>query len=153
LDTNWDPDGTWDLADVLAETDVFLPNRAELLGVTGCASVPEALDAMAAHGCDVVVKLGEVGAVSRTGRGTVRVAAMSPATFADAVGAGDTFDAGLVVGRLSGLDDEQSLRLAVAAGTLSTRGVGGTATQPDLAEAQAWADRLMVTSGAAEEDR
>ncbi len=153
LDTNWDPGGTWDLEAVLAETDVFLPNRAELLAVTACASVPAALDAMAAHGCDVVVKLGEVGATARTPRGTVHVAATRPPSLADAVGAGDTFDAGFVAGRLCGLDDEQALRLAVAAGTLSTRGVGGTATQPDRSEAQAWADRLTATSGAAEDDR
>ncbi|MET7399465.1 PfkB family carbohydrate kinase [Dactylosporangium sp. NPDC005572] len=36
LDTNWDPDGRWDrVVPVLAHTDVFLPNTAELLAVAG----------------------------------------------------------------------------------------------------------------------
>src|SRR6185436_5252764 len=36
LDTNWDPTGRWaSLAEILAVTDVFLPNAAELLAVTG----------------------------------------------------------------------------------------------------------------------
>ena len=39
----------------------------------------------------------------------------------DTVGAGDTFDAGLVAGLVQGLDLRGALRLAVAAGTLSVR--------------------------------
>jgi sugar/nucleoside kinase (ribokinase family) len=150
LDTNWDPDGRWDLADVLAETDVFLPNANELTAVTGADGVGEALDDDRLSACDVVVKLGERGALSRTReRVTVRVVAQPPPTFQDAVGAGDTFDAGYLAGLLAGADAERSLRLAVAAGTLSTRGRGGTAAQPDRSEAESWAATLSVSEGLA----
>ena len=54
------------------------------------------------------------------------------AAVVDTVGAGDTFDAGLVAGLAQGLDLRGALRLAVAAGTLSVRAVGGADGQPDL---------------------
>jgi sugar/nucleoside kinase (ribokinase family) len=56
----------------------------------------------------------------------------------DAVGAGDSFDAGFVCGALAGWDLERCLKLAVACGALSTRAAGGTAAQPTLDEALAF---------------
>ena len=55
----------------------------------------------------------------------------------DAVGAGDSFDAGFVYGALAGWPLEQNLALAVACGALSTRAAGGTTAQPTLEEALA----------------
>jgi sugar/nucleoside kinase (ribokinase family) len=55
----------------------------------------------------------------------------------DAVGAGDSFDAGFVYGALAGWPLEKALALAVACGALSTRAAGGTAAQPTLEEALA----------------
>jgi sugar/nucleoside kinase (ribokinase family) len=82
-----------------------------------------------------VSKRGAKGAVSSTG---VAVEARPSPGFVDAVGAGDSFNAGFLVGRLTGASDLDALRLAVAVGTLSTRGAGGTACQPDMAQARAW---------------
>jgi len=142
VDTNWDPTGQWRLADLLAETDVFLPNGNELMAVTKAQTVRDALADPRLDGRDVVVKRGELGAFARLNGAVLSVAATPPPTFCDAVGAGDTFNAGYLAGRLTGADPERSLRLAVAAGTLSTRGVGGTAAQPDRSEAESWAADL-----------
>ena len=148
LDPNWDPSGAWDLAEVLAETTVFLPNHAELMAVTRASGgTGHAMLLARAHGCDVVVKQGSHGAVARTAFGLHQAFATSAPRFVDAVGAGDSFDAGYLAGLLAGLPEREILRLAVAVGTLSTRGAGGTAAQPDRAEADAWAARLAYGGG------
>lgn len=144
LDPNWDPSGGWDLAELLPGIDVFLPNAVELVAVTGVADAWQASAAVAAHGCDVVVKLGADGAQALVGGHELVVTTQQPLVFGDAVGAGDSFDAGFLTGRLTGRSDQEALRLASAVGTLSTRGVGGTAAQPDLAEALEWAAGLGV---------
>jgi sugar/nucleoside kinase (ribokinase family) len=54
----------------------------------------------------------------------------------DAVGAGDTFDAGLLAGLLADKPLEEALALACASGTLSMRAAGGTSGQPTLEEAR-----------------
>ena len=148
VDPNWDPAGEWAVADLLAHTDVFLPNAAELRAVSGCADLADGLADLAAQGCDVVVKVGGQGAAAHAFDGTTCVVAALPApTFCDPIGAGDSFDAGYLTGWLAGADLADSLRLAVAAGTLSTRAVGGTAAQPDRTEAQEWASRLVAGQG------
>ena len=70
-------------------------------------------------------------------RAALDPAARDAGVVVDTVGAGDTFDAGLVAGLAQGLDLRGALRLAVAAGTLSVRAVGGADGQPDLGEATA----------------
>lgn len=139
LDTNYDPSGRWDgVADVLAHCDLFLPNEAELLAIARCPGVDEALEAMARPGLTVVVKRGAAGAVAR--RGEELVAVPSPVvTPVDTVGAGDSFDAGMLYAHLAGWELGRALRLATACGALSTRAAGGTAAQATLDEAMgAW---------------
>jgi tagatose-1,6-bisphosphate aldolase len=53
---------------------------------------------------------------------------------AQAVGAGDSFDAGFIYGYLNGWELEKSLRLACVCGALSTQAAGGTTAQPTLEE-------------------
>ena len=85
----------------------------------------------------VVVKRGPDGAAARP-RGEPEVAVGGFTVEAvDATGAGDSFDAGFLAGRLTGLDLEASLRLGCACGALSTRRLGGTTAQPTLDEARA----------------
>ncbi len=139
LDCNWDPRGGWDggLRDLLAETDVFLPNAAEAARITGLDDVEAAARALVDLGPRVVaVKLGAAGAIAATAGGLARCPALPVATV-DATGAGDSFDAGFLAGWLSGRPVEACLALGVACGSLSTLGVGGTAAQPTLAEAEA----------------
>ena len=142
LDTNDDPSDTWaGLSDVLPHTDVLLPNERELARITGLSTVEEAALALAATGTLPAVTLGAAGAASVDTDRIVRVGA-PPTTPVDAVGAGDSFTAGFLAARLDGAALPDCLRLAVACGTLSTRAVGGTAGQPDRAEARTVADTL-----------
>ena len=58
-----------------------------------------------------------------------------PTQVVDTVGAGDSFNAGFLVGYLNQWPLIQSLQMALACGSLSTRAAGGTAAQPTLKEA------------------
>lgn len=131
LDTNDDPAGQWpDLTEVLRVTDVFLPNAAEAraLSRTG-GSLEEAAALLGETGTLVVVKDGEHGALAWDGGDVVRQGPI-PVEAVDAVGAGDSFNAGFVAARLRGLPLAECLRVAVRCGGLSTRAAGGTAAQP-----------------------
>jgi len=139
IDTNYDPAERWDggIAAVLERTDVFLPNETELLAVTRSASVEAGMRAFAAPGRVLAVKLGERGAAAQRD-GEFAQAAGLRLDVVDAVGAGDSFDAGFVYGFLAGWPLERSLRLGCVCGSLSTRAAGGTGAQATLAEAEAY---------------
>jgi sugar/nucleoside kinase (ribokinase family) len=140
LDCNWDPLEVWDggIRALLAETNVFLPNAAEATRLTGIADVEAAARALVALGPRIVaVKLGADGALAVTADGAAARCPVLAIDPVDTTGAGDSFDAGFLAGWLAGRPLAACLALGVACGSLSTRGVGGTAAQPTLAAAEA----------------
>lgn len=147
LDPGFDPSERWepDLRETLAHVDVFFPNEVELRALSGTDDPEEAVrrlqkgKTVAAGGRGatlVIAKLGAQGALALDGDGKrVRVPAPRVAVT-DTTGAGDSFNAGFLHAWLSGSPLADCLRLGVACGSLSTRGLGGTAKQGDLAEAR-----------------
>ena len=126
VDPQEDTSGMWDggLPALLPELDVLFVNEEE----------DRRLDSRA---CPlVVVKRGADGATARTADGERSVPGFA-VDAVDTTGAGDSFSAGFLAGRLSGLGVEDSLRLACACGALSTRRLGGTTAQPTMDEARA----------------
>jgi sugar/nucleoside kinase (ribokinase family) len=134
LDTNWDPAERWDLADLLAYCDVFLPNEAELLAISHERKVETALARLQRRVDLIAVKRGARGAMAVRGAARAECPAR-PVQAVDTVGAGDSFDAGFVYGYLHDWSLPDALKLACACGSLSTRSVGGTTSQPTLEEA------------------
>lgn len=127
LDTNDDPDGTWagGLDEALRYVDVFLPNEREAQKAAGVSDLEAAVKKLAATVPLVVVKLGREGALAQ--RGADRFA--SPAIkvdAVDAVGAGDSFDAGFLHQYVRGADLRACLSAGNLAGALSTTRPGGT---------------------------
>jgi len=59
-----------------------------------------------------------------------------PVKTVDTTGAGDSFNAGFLHAWLRGAPVVECLRLGAACGALSTLGLGGTAAQPTLEEAE-----------------
>jgi sugar/nucleoside kinase (ribokinase family) len=108
--------------------DVFLPNRVEIQGITGSRDVEEGIRKLENGRTLVVGKLGEEGCIAWYGRGWIRVSAF-PVEVVDTTGAGDSFNAGFLHTWLRGEKLADCLRFAAACGALSTRGLGGTATQ------------------------
>jgi sugar/nucleoside kinase (ribokinase family) len=151
LDTNWDPAGGWggsQLRGVLAHTDVLLPNEEEALRLSGQPTVEAAVPVLTGAGPEVVVKLGARGALCAGSpqQHLVRPPAGLAGEFADATGAGDCFNAGLITGLLRGLDLPSAAGLGCAVASASTRGAGGTAAAPDLQTALELAKTVDIQS-------
>lgn len=127
LDTNDDPDDGWQggLADALQYVDVFLPNEREACKVAGTTDLEAAVARLAATVPLVVVKLGAQGAMAQRGqqRFTSPPVKVTPV---DAVGAGDSFDAGFITQYVRGADLPTCLAYGNLAGALSTTRPGGT---------------------------
>jgi ribokinase len=134
LDTNWDPAEQWTgVREVLAYTDIFFPNTAELTALTGIDDPPAAAATLIGAGTMVVVKDGATGARAWWRDGHCAVPALT-VDVVDTIGAGDSFNAGFLAGVLGGHSPARCVEMAVAAGSLSTRAAGGTAAQPDAGE-------------------
>jgi sugar/nucleoside kinase (ribokinase family) len=138
IDPNWDPSGSWDdgLVDLLAATDVFLPNAIEATRVARTSDLTAAVRILGARAGLVVVKDGERGAIGGGGGALVRSPGVRT-TVVDTTGAGDAFDAGFLTSWLGGASLEDSLAIANACGALSTRALGGVDGQADMDEARA----------------
>ena len=163
LDTNDDPDATWDAGAqaMLAVTDVLFCNEREASGLAAAggaeassAAADALVDALFARlpvGADprfpaVVLKLGGAGALVRTPSGSVTVEAPST-DVVDTVGAGDTLAGTVLAGLVDGADWGAALASGVAAASLSTTAVGGTTANPTPARVAELAASLRVDDG------
>jgi sugar/nucleoside kinase (ribokinase family) len=151
LDPGCDPENRWDddLYETLREVDVFFPNDVELTSLTGSADPLAALEHLDNGRTITVVKRGARGALALarvtdadTGVGRRQdwrtLDVMPPVVdVVDTTGAGDSFNAGFLYAWLQGRPLDACLRAAAASGALSTRGVGGTTSQPSADELEA----------------
>ncbi len=143
LDTNYDPRGRWEGVDeLLPAVDLFLPNKTEIINISGTNSLDDAISKISNRVMHLGVKLGGEGAISFNKSKKYRTEPLL-VNVVDTVGAGDSFDAGFVYGFLAGWDPERTLSLANICGGLSTRQAGGTAAQPTLEEALAYFDVML----------
>lgn len=127
LDTNDDPDDTWQggLTEALRYVDVFLPNEREARKIAGTENLEAAVARLAAIVPVVVVKIGAEGATAQRGKERFTSPAVK-ANVVDAVGAGDSFDAGFLSQYVRGADLPTCLAAGNLAGALSTTRPGGT---------------------------
>ena len=135
LDTNYDPSKKWiGFDELLAVTNVFLPNEKEAVSLSGESNVDLAASWLGSRVKVLAIKLGADGALSVREGVSIRIASI-PVKVIDTVGAGDSFDAGFLYGYLNSWDLEKTLHLACICGALSTQKAGGTDGQPTLGEA------------------
>ncbi|HVS39595.1 MAG TPA: carbohydrate kinase family protein [Gemmataceae bacterium] len=114
------------LAPVLPEVDVFLPNNHEAELITGEADPMRQAERFHALGAKTaIVTLGDRGAVLITQGQRLRAGAFS-VPFVDGSGGGDAFAAGYIDGLLHGLNAADCLRRASAVGASCVRGIGTT---------------------------
>ena len=128
LDLQVDPEEKWefDYKTCLPFVDVFFPNEAEILALTGETSVEAALMALKPYAKIVALKLGEKGARLFTKEKDLALKPFLNKNFADAIGAGDSFNAGFLEKYLQGASLEDCLKNANLIGSLSTTQPGGT---------------------------
>jgi sugar/nucleoside kinase (ribokinase family) len=148
LDTGWDPGG-WPgstrarIVELLAEVDLFLPNLDEAEMLTGQRDPDRAAAQLATHGpSTVVVKCGSDGSYGfQAGwSGAVR---SFPASVRDAVGAGDSFNAGFIAAQLAGLGLRESMEHGNAVASLYIS--RATNRFPSAAEVEAQLARHRVS--------
>jgi sugar/nucleoside kinase (ribokinase family) len=143
LDTNWDPAERWEgVAECLPHLDALLPNAQEALALARAlgddpADAVAAAIALARRGPVVVVKDGADGGFAASPDGSVVRAPGLVLDVVDTTGAGDSFDAGFLAAWLEGHLLGEAVRWAAVAGSLSTRGAGGTGGQATRAELEA----------------
>jgi len=128
LDTNDDPTGEWDpsIYEALSYVDILMPNQSEACLLTHETHFDLAVRKLSAIVPMVVVKRGAEGALAFT-EGRTHSAAATVVTPIDAVGAGDSFNAGFLHAWLKGESIEQCLALGNLTGAYSTTAVGGVA--------------------------
>jgi ribokinase len=116
---------------MLSMASMVYPNRAAAEWLTGRRSAQAAVEALLNYGPAVVgLKLRDQGCLIGSAAGLLRV----PAFTVDAVddtGAGDSFNAGLILGLLGGLSLRESGLLANALGALATTVIGAGISLPD----------------------
>jgi ribokinase len=122
---------------LLPLVDLIFPNQAEAEHLTGSSDVKEAVRALSGYGTKMVaLKLSEQGCTVGS-EGEI----FSVPTFAvevqDTTGAGDSFDAGFILGRLWGLGTRESAILANALGALAASAVGAGDALPGPQQARA----------------
>jgi ribokinase len=119
LDTNWPPHG-WsaavraEVAGWIAGCDHVLLNDLEVRSLADLPDLPAAVDRLSGllrPGATLAVKVGARGALGAQD-GERHESAAQPAAIFDTIGAGDSFNAGYLLARLSGCD----LGAALAAG-------------------------------------
>jgi ribokinase len=152
LDTGWDPGG-WagatraGIVDLLTEVDVFLPNLDEAEMLTGQRDPARAAAQLATHGPSaVVVKCGPDGSYGLQADWAGAVPAF-PASVQDAVGAGDSFNAGFIAAQLAGLGLRESMERGGAVASLYIS--RATDRFPSAAEVDAQLARYRVSASPA----
>ncbi|WP_138484080.1 carbohydrate kinase family protein [Dyadobacter bucti] len=128
LDLQWDPTEQWafDYVRCLPYVDVFMPNASELLALTKADSVEGGIEKIRPHLNTLALKMGRNGSVGISGDQQVAVPAFEVEHFVDAIGAGDSFNAGFIQKYISGASLEDCLREGNLMGALNTTAAGGT---------------------------
>lgn len=128
LDVQWDPAEEWDFdfRKVLPHVDIFLPNETELKHLTGTDSIEDALKIIAPYGKLILIKQGKQGSILFYGGKNVTGSSFLNNEVVDAIGAGDSFNAGFIFKFLQGSSPEDCQVFANLIGAISTTAPGGT---------------------------
>jgi sugar/nucleoside kinase (ribokinase family) len=119
---------------LLPRVDWIFPNELESELLVGHAPGPQAVEQFLSYGLEaVILKRGRAGCVIGTGDALFSVPAFS-VEVQDTTGAGDSFAAGFIAGRLSGLSWRSSGVLANALGGLAASVFGAGVSLPGRVE-------------------
>ncbi|MFT3702192.1 MAG: carbohydrate kinase family protein [Agriterribacter sp.] len=133
FDMQWDPAEKWDidLQDILPHVDIFLPNETEILHITGCCTIHEAVASIEDFSNMVVVKQGKTGSTVFTRGKSFFQPAFLNENVIDAIGAGDSFNAGFVYKFIQNQSLQTCQEFGNIIGAVSTTAAGGTSAFND----------------------
>jgi len=138
LDVQWDPAEKWDIdfKKLLPLTDVFLPNNNELMAITQKKNIDEAIDVLKPFANTLVVKMGKEGSIGIKGNSRIDCSPFLNNQVVDAIGAGDSFNAGFIYAFIQGKSMGDCLRVGNICGAVNTTAAGGTGAFPNSDEVQ-----------------
>jgi sugar/nucleoside kinase (ribokinase family) len=133
FDMQWDPQETWklDIEDVLPHVNVFLPNEKELMYLTGKKNLEDAIKSIKKFTEILVIKRGNKGSIVVSGDRKQDLPPFLNTRVVDAIGAGDSFNAGFIYKYIQGKDITECQRFGNLTGAVSTTAAGGTAAFRD----------------------
>lgn len=128
MDTQWDPEETWDLnfKEIFPNLDFFMPNESELVHLTKSDNLNEALDKLTDFETTFVIKRGTKGVLMQKKKETLEFPSYQVTGFVDAIGAGDSFNAGFIHAFLNGKKPMDCLDFGTLTAAVSTTAAGGT---------------------------
>ncbi len=129
LDPQWDPAERWDLdyEKILPYLNVFLPNETELKLITHSHTLDEAIRKIAPFIDICVVKCGRGGSLLlQKNQDSTHLDAFLNNEVIDAIGAGDSFNAGFIHAFVNGETAENAQIAGNLTGAINTTAAGGT---------------------------
>ena len=135
LDPQWDPSEKWDLdlKKLLLHVDVFLPNIEEIKNLTHTKNKEDAINAIKSFANVVVIKNSNEGAYGWSGEKLSYQPAFINKKVVDAIGAGDSFNAGFIYKFMQDKPLNECLEFGAITGAINTTCAGGTAAFKDKA--------------------
>jgi 2-dehydro-3-deoxygluconokinase len=119
------------LPNCLDLVDLLIMDENEAFGLTNAPTVKAAAKKIIDLGVKIVaIKLGAKGCLVCDQNERIRKSAIPVKNIVDSIGAGDSFDCGLVTGFLEGLNLDEMTELALKVASHSLRGLGGSPTIP-----------------------
>ncbi len=129
LDPQWDPLEKWDFdyKTLLPLVSVFMPNEKEVQFLTGSSTLEEALEKIRPYIHICVVKRGNKGSLMMFSDGsTCNLNAFLNEEVVDAIGAGDSFNAGFINYFVQEKTPYECQHLGNLTGAINTTAAGGT---------------------------
>lgn len=136
LDVQWDPAEKWGInwEKLLPLVDVFLPNIQELFAITKKNTTNEAIEILKPFSNTLAIKMGKEGSLGIQGEKRIQYAPFLNDRVVDAIGAGDSFNAGFIRAFLQGKPLKECLRFGNICGAVNTTAPGGTGAFSSLDE-------------------
>ena len=134
IDPQWDPFEKWDMSleELLPFTDVFFPNKAEILALTATDSIENAIHKIKHLSTIIAVKNGNEGAVGWNGQEIIYQKAFLNKKVVDCIGAGDSFNAGFIHEFINHHSVRDCLKFGALTGAINTTEAGGTKAFEDI---------------------
>ncbi len=127
FDMQWDPEEKWDLdiKGILPHVNVFLPNENELLYLSGKKNLKEAINFINHYSDVLVIKRGNQGSMVSYRDEIMDLPAYLNKNVVDAIGAGDSFNAGFIYKYILGTPIPDCQQYGNLTGAMSTTAAGG----------------------------
>lgn len=128
LDTQWDPEEKWDCdwKNLLPLVNIFMPNLEEIKNITRQEELEACINTIKDHSNVIVIKQGEAGSVAWEKGKLFKQPAFLNSKIKDAIGAGDSFNAGFIHKFMQNKTLKECLKFGALCGAINTTAYGGT---------------------------